>query len=227
MQVTCSNCGARYAVDPAAIGPAGRTVQCARCSHRWFVKAEAAPADPTPPQRTVPDFVIRPQAQGAGLPALTRPQPKTPWGRWLMAAAGVLVVLGAAAFAGRDQIRAQLPPEWRPILSLETFRSLFAPPSMATRRTLPDQARLEIDLDASKIELVDGRYVVVGEVVNTGQAPGSTNRLRLIFRKDHDVLGERAYPLVEGPIVPGARLSFRQALDDPPSGTTEIVPAIE
>lgn len=227
MQVTCSNCGARYAVDPAAIGPAGRTVQCARCSHRWFLKAAAPPADSTPQQRTVPDFVIRPQAQGAGLPALRRPQPKTQWGRWLMAAAGVLIVLGAAAFAGRDQIRAQLPPEWRPMLSLDAFRSLFAPPSTATRRPLPDQARLEIDLDASKIELVDGRYVVLGEVVNTGQAPGSTNRLKLIFRKDNDVLGERAYPLVQGPIGPGARLSFRQALDDPPSGTTEIVPAVE
>lgn len=227
MQVTCSNCGARYAVDPAAIGPAGRTVQCVRCSHRWFVKTEAAPADSTPQPRTVPDFVIRPQAQGAGLPALTRPQPKPHWGRWLMAAAGVIVVLGAAAFAGRDQIRAQLPPEWRPMLSLDAFRSLFAPPSTVTRPTLPEQARLEIDLDASRIELVDGRYVVLGEVVNTGQAPGSTNRLRLIFRKDNDVLGERAYPLVQGPIGPGARLSFRQALDDPPSGTTEIVPAVE
>ncbi|MDP1962046.1 MAG: hypothetical protein Q8K93_07590 [Reyranella sp.] len=175
----------------------------------------------------MPDFVIRPQAQGAGLPALTRPQPKTPWGRWLMAAAGVLIVLGAAAFAGRDQIRAQLPPAWRPILSLDTFRALIAPPSTAARGTLPDQARLEIDLDASRIELVDGRYVMLGEVVNMGQAPGSTNRLKLIFRKDNDVLGERAYLLVEGPIGPGARLSFRQALDDPPSGTTEIVPAVE
>ena len=230
MQVTCSNCGARYAVDAAAVGLAGRTVQCARCSHRWFLKAEAAPsvpADSTPRPQTVPDFVIRPQAQGAGLPALARPQPKSHWGRWLMGVAGLLVVLGAAAFAGRDQIRAQLPPEWRPILSLDTFRSLFAPPSTAARRTAPDQARLEIDLDNSKVELVDGRYVVQGEIVNTGQAPGSTTRLRLIFRKDNDVLGERAYPLVEGPIGPGARLSFRQALDDPPSGTTEIVPAVE
>ncbi|MGE4077741.1 MAG: MJ0042-type zinc finger domain-containing protein, partial [Reyranella sp.] len=32
MHVTCSNCGARYIVDPLAIGPTGRTVQCARCN---------------------------------------------------------------------------------------------------------------------------------------------------------------------------------------------------
>ncbi len=49
MQVTCPSCRARYAVDPLAIGPAGRTVQCARCSERWFqtVKVEPPPAAPT------------------------------------------------------------------------------------------------------------------------------------------------------------------------------------
>jgi predicted Zn finger-like uncharacterized protein len=45
MQVTCPNCGARYAVDPLAIGPVGRIVQCARCSHRWLQTVAAAKAD--------------------------------------------------------------------------------------------------------------------------------------------------------------------------------------
>jgi len=230
MHVTCSNCGARYAVDPAALGQGGRTVQCARCSHRWFAKPEAASAAPpnsAPRAQSVPDFVIRPQAQGAGLPALTRPQPRSHGGRWLMGAAIVVVVLGAAAFAGRDKIREQLSPQWQSILSLDTLRSLFGAPTATSRPAPANRARLEIDLDATKVELVDGRYVVQGDVVNTGRAPGSTSRLKLIFRKDNDVLGERAYPLVHGPIGPGARASFRQTLDEPPSGTTEIVPTIE
>jgi len=42
MQVTCPNCGARYAVDPLAIGPVGRIVQCARCAHRWLQTVAAA-----------------------------------------------------------------------------------------------------------------------------------------------------------------------------------------
>ncbi len=42
MQVTCPNCGARYAVDPLAIGPVGRIVQCARCTHRWLQTVAAA-----------------------------------------------------------------------------------------------------------------------------------------------------------------------------------------
>ena len=47
MQVTCPNCGARYAVDPLAIGPVGRIVQCARCANRWL-QTVAAAADNDP-----------------------------------------------------------------------------------------------------------------------------------------------------------------------------------
>jgi hypothetical protein len=142
-------------------------------------------------------------------------------------AAVVVVVVGAAAYAGRHEIRGQLSPQWQSILSLDTLRSLFGAPTTPGRPAPANQARLEIDLDATKIELVDGRYVVQGDIVNAGRAPGSTSRLKLIFRKDSDVLGERAYPLVQGPIGPGARASFRQTLDEPPSGTTEIVPTVE
>ena len=46
MQVACPNCGARYLVDPAAIGPTGRTVQCSRCSHRWFETIDPPSAPP-------------------------------------------------------------------------------------------------------------------------------------------------------------------------------------
>src|SRR5258708_7684714 len=151
MLVTCTNCAARYAVDPLAIGPSGRTVECARCHHRWFQRVEGPPPPPAP-----------------------RPAP-----------------------------------------------AKMAMPEPAAR------AQLEIDFATSKIELVDGHYVVRGEIVNTGRATGSTSTLRLTFKKDDDVLGERSYSLVEGPIAPGARLAFRQTLDDPPSGTTDIVPAVE
>lgn len=42
MIITCPSCSARYVVDPVKIGPAGRTVKCAKCAHAW-----AQPA-PTP-----------------------------------------------------------------------------------------------------------------------------------------------------------------------------------
>jgi predicted Zn finger-like uncharacterized protein len=231
MQVTCPQCGARYAVDPLAIGPTGRTVQCARCSHRWLEKGQAAPAaplEPPPAERPVPDFVIRPQPHyNAGLPAISPPRHTPHWGRWAGGLAIAILVIAVAAFAWRDAIRERLPAGWSALLSRDAVPGLFAPPARAARTAEPEEARIELDLTNSKVELVDGAYVVRGELVNNGRAPGSTSALRLVFRKGDDVLGQRAYPMIEGPIAPGARLSFSHPFDDPPDGTTNIVPTVE
>jgi predicted Zn finger-like uncharacterized protein len=231
MQVTCPQCGARYAVDPLAIGPSGRTVQCVRCSHRWFEKGKAAPAasrTPWPAERPVPDFVIRPQSHySAGLPAISPPRRTAHWGRWITALVVLVLVVGAAAFAWRDEIRNRLPSSWSALLSLDAMHGLFASPAKAMRTAVPDQPRIELDLAASRVELVDGRYAVRGELLNSGGAAGSTSALKLVFRKGDNVLGERAYPMIEGPIAPGDRLGFSHPFDDPPDGTTNIVPTVE
>ena len=125
MQVTCPNCGARYAVDPLAIGPTGRTVQCARCSHRWRERPIAPAAVVPPPLRPIPDFVIRPPTYNSGLPALTTPPAKTRWGLWLSIAAATVVVLGLAAYAFRGELLALLPAEWRDFLHVDALRELF------------------------------------------------------------------------------------------------------
>ena len=230
MHVTCSNCGARYAVDATAIGPTGRTVQCVRCSHRWFQKIEPVPAvaSPAAPRApAVPDFVIRPPQSGAGLPALTTPPRKSRWGTWLAVVVGLVVLLGMAGYAYRGEIKARLPAEWRTLLNVDALRGMFSTSAKAARTVPAEGARLGLDIGASRIEFADGRYVVRGEIVNGGNAPGSTRSLRLVFRAGDEVLGEQTLPLVEGPIAPGARTSFSVALDEPPPGTTNIVPTID
>ena len=47
------------------------------------------------------------------------------------------------------------------------------------------------------------------------------------FKRNEDVLGERSFAMVAGPLPPGGRTEFSQALDDPPVGTTDIVPIVE
>ena len=245
MQISCPNCGARYTVDPVALGPAGRTVQCFRCNHRWFEELEPPPApvdEYVPEERPVPDFVIRPQTYGAALPALADSRDFPSWAKVLIGVAVLAGLLVGTGWLFKDDIAPMLPPELRSQFGMTTVvpgtpvpAPAAAPPPTATPaptsppRTPVESARpqLEVDLAASKVDFIDGRYVVRGEIVNKGKAPGTTRTLKLIFKKDNDVLGERAYALIEGPIAPGNRRPFSQVLDDPPAGTTDIVPAIE
>ncbi len=175
--------------------------------------------------------MIRPPAHGgtAQLPAIIERKPQIGWQRLAAAAAVVVILLAAAAFIFRQEIISTIARE----AGLGRQVSVAAsPPSRANPAKIavpdpPARAELEIDVANSTVELVDGRYVVRGEIVNNGRATGSTSTLKLVFKKDNDVLGERSYSLIEGPIAPGDRLSFRQPLDEPPEGTTDIVPAIE
>lgn len=246
MQITCPNCGARYTVDPVALGPAGRTVQCFRCNHRWFEELEpAAPVvqdEYVPEERPVPDFVIRPQTYGAALPAIADSRDFPSWAKVLIGVAVLAGALVGAVWLFKDELGPMLPPDLREALGITTVATVPPPqaaapapaptatPAPPSRPAAPPEAnrpQLEVDLSASKVDYIDGRYVVRGEIVNKGKAPGTTRTLRLVFKKDNDVLGERTYALIEGPIGPGARRPFSQVLDDPPAGTTDIVPGIE
>lgn len=236
MIVTCPNCEARYAVDPLKIGPAGRTVQCARCDNRWFQRVEGP--------RPAPDMVIRPTTPGAGLPAVIQPKTGRPWGRYAAIAAGGIAVVAVAvalfifrhqitglmsreASASRTAASADAPAAATPATTATAAKPAPAAAAGASPTPAPGSAHLEIDLGAAKVELVDGHYVVRGDIVNNGTAAGTTTALKIIFKKNTDVVGEKSYPQKLGPIAPGARLSFSQTLDEPPAGTTDIVPAVE
>src|SRR5262249_27699967 len=158
MQVTCPNCGARYFVDALAIGPGGRTVQCVRCSHRWC--------------ETVPDFAIRPQPPYTAALAAAPHKTKVHWGRWITAVVTLVIVAGVAAFAYRDELQSKLPGAWRSFLSFDVARGFLASSAKATVAA-PDLPRLQLDLAASKIEWVDGRYLVPADLFTAAHAAGS------------------------------------------------------
>ena len=42
MHIVCPNCTTSFAINPAALGPAGRNVRCSRCKLMWLARAEDA-----------------------------------------------------------------------------------------------------------------------------------------------------------------------------------------
>jgi predicted Zn finger-like uncharacterized protein len=53
MLIVCPNCATSYMIDQAAVGPAGRTVRCARCRASWF----AGGPEPAPDVSVVAETV--------------------------------------------------------------------------------------------------------------------------------------------------------------------------
>jgi predicted Zn finger-like uncharacterized protein len=220
MVVTCPNCRSRYAVDPLKIGPAGRTVECARCHHQWHQKVEG--------EQPAPELVIRPITKGSGLPAVIPPKPAFRWGR-VAIAVGVILLIAAAVllYVFRAQLRTMTSEEARASAPAQVASGTTAPPARPAANEPPARPQIEVDLDKTSIEAVDGRFVVHGQLVNNGRAPGSTTLLRITFKRDEDVLGERSFPMVEGPLPPGGRTAFSQVIENPPAGTTDIEPSVE
>ena len=86
--IVCPACATSYMVDPASLGPSGRTVRCARCKSTWFaggpeekvagfvadVIAEAEASEGVAPRRHASDdFGAEPDAPAAALPQETEP----------------------------------------------------------------------------------------------------------------------------------------------------------
>ena len=81
--IVCPSCATSYMIDPASLGPSGRTVRCARCKSTWTaggpqervagfvadVIAEAEVNEGIAPSRRAPDdFGAEPDAPAAALP---------------------------------------------------------------------------------------------------------------------------------------------------------------
>jgi predicted Zn finger-like uncharacterized protein len=82
MLIVCPSCATSYTIDPAAVGPTGRTVRCARCKVTWFA---GGPPMPAPEVSTFVDRVIAeverkaaPEPRPMTSPAPTAPQTAAP-----------------------------------------------------------------------------------------------------------------------------------------------------
>lgn len=223
MQLTCPNCAARYAVDAKALGETGRTVQCFRCGHRWFAPqpepAKPAAAVPRAEPRPVPDFIIRPQAQAAALPAVTPDVGLPGWGKALIAFA-IFVGLALGAVYAFPPVANALPEPLRELLGVRGASRAEAP-----RVPKSAAAWLQVVEFAALPAAGGGPAVVLtGRIVNGGEAPGTAERILVRFL-DADGLIERGSRIVDlrlPPIEPGASAPFSVRLDERPADAAKV-----
>jgi predicted Zn finger-like uncharacterized protein len=175
MILTCPACATRYLVDPAAIGPTGRQVRCARCSHSWSqppaelpIRRESPPVSPPPS----PTDRLRPIPAGSNLPAI-RQERRSNWAGWT-ALAIALGGLAIAVVGGRERIVALWPPAKPAYQAVGLWRE-------------PNIVIAEVKNSVGAAAEGGAKTVQVEiELVNRGNAAGQVPTLMVALRDDKD-----------------------------------------
>jgi predicted Zn finger-like uncharacterized protein len=170
MIVSCPNCSARFVVDAAALGAAGRQVRCGRCKETWF--QGPAETESIRIQQTVPEFIIRPRTPGSQLPAL-KPAPKPRSTRalgWIML---LVLLIGAlvVAWYNRAAIVEQIP-------ALAGLVEIF------DQKPLAATAGLDIPRDKIVYNRDASRITVSGIVQNRLDRERPVPKLKLTIKDD-------------------------------------------
>ncbi len=217
MIVTCPSCNSRYAVDPSALGPGGRTVRCASCGHTWFCEAPAdlpKSVDLPPPADAEPASAA--PADGGRPAPLTVTAPRNRGGvgaaiGWLVF---VIVVFGSAAGAivARDRI-----VDWWPATA-RFYDAVGLPVGVLG-------AGLELRDVQTTVKDDNGTSVVVvdGSVTNVSNRPREVPRLRATARSAAE---QELKNWVFSPgvlvLLPGETAKFHQELTDSPRGSANL-----
>jgi predicted Zn finger-like uncharacterized protein len=212
MILTCPQCSTRYLADPAALGPTGRQVRCAKCSHTWhqLPQAEAAPRlDVMSPLLDPPQASTTP---GAGLPARIEPKaPRRRAGGAMLAAVIVLLILGGL-YVGRGRIVAAWPDA----------AQLYGVAGIPVDVVGAGLAFREVTLTRQP---VNGRDTVVveGLILNdTGEAQPVPSILASLRDASDRTLKAWTVRIDPGELPAGQSTSFRTSMIDPPAEASQV-----
>jgi predicted Zn finger-like uncharacterized protein len=133
--IVCPNCATSYRIDPASLGPGGRTVRCARCKTTWF----AGWQKPAPNESAFVEGVIAEVEAESGAAAAQQPPPQAEPAAESWADAEEA---GEQAPAEASPAEEAPPAEWtaeEPAAALEAVDLDEAPSLVPTLEYVPDE----------------------------------------------------------------------------------------
>lgn len=205
MILSCPACSTRYLLEPAALGPRGRQVRCAKCGHSW---QQMPPADmprevdvslPAPGALALPDSASTGSGgrRGLGLPLL-------------------IVVLVALGLAGGYFFRARIVAEWPQTAGVYELIGL---PVRAMGAGLELTNVAYVRRQANGGTVID----VQGEVSNRTDRNIVLPPLRIALSDDQDKqLFNWTFALDRSTIAPGETIVFKTEGKDPPPEATKL-----
>lgn len=216
MILTCPECSTRYVVDPAAIGPTGRTVRCSRCEYSWAEPPPEELSRPAPSPRVAPLSADRRvhsrRPRGTNLPALpSAPPSRAPKVLWSLVVVVFLASIGAAVW-WRDLIMERVPA------TEVAFEFVGLGPEAPG-------AGLQLQVSEPDYTTRDGKRVVTikGYVINISEKARVVPEMVVkVYDKDRNVIYEKRFAPSSPKLLIRERIAFATDLVDPPSNGTGI-----
>jgi predicted Zn finger-like uncharacterized protein len=225
MQITCPSCSAKYNVDPAKLGPQGRTVRCTNCGHSWLQKPEIEPAVETRPEPAAPAVqaaeakpeprpeIVAPKAKPkpAPLNPIVAPPPEPnrliPWAASLL----LIAALPAAAWYFRNEAVAFYPP----------LEKAYAAVGVPVERTSAGLQFREVTSYETRFQ-GERTLVVEGVIANTARAARILPPVKATIIGPQGALQEWPVQLGAARMRPGENLPFRSELKEPLPGGERV-----
>jgi predicted Zn finger-like uncharacterized protein len=217
MIISCQACATRYLIEPAALGPKGRLVRCAKCGHSWQQKPPAdmplqIDADAPPPGQV-------------NLPPI--PPPRRRWSRGLALPLLVILLLLAAVGAGYA-FRARIVQRWPQ--SAQIYELIGLPVRAVEETALAQQQMKQaegLELDninyARQQDGADTVLQVQGEIFNPTQAEVALPHLKVSLRDDSGrLLLDWTFDIDRPTIHAGEIIPFKAETRNPPAAATKL-----
>lgn len=228
MIVKCSECAARYLIDPAALGAEGRVVRCGKCAHSWVQIPNEVTETAEPTSAEEPVFAVPPpprpgeQPQGGGgqrrrgsnVPALRRhrrPSRLRARAAWL----ALFVVVGAIV-GGATHYRPQVLETWPAAERLyEAVGFPSEPPGFGL-----SLVNVKFDQKTAEGTAV---LMVEGEIRNVSEKERDVPGLRAtLFGKNQRELQNWTFIAPVPKLLPGENVQFRTSVKNPAEGAVRL-----